>query len=91
MANYYDREDDRDREERRYGREETAGNRGQRYGGAYERDRGWEVGTKRGTERVGATITTAATARVTTPETNKAEVSRVDAIWAGVLQIFLRP
>ena len=41
MENYYDREDDRDRE-RRYSRGDVGANRGQRYGGAYERDFGWE-------------------------------------------------
>ena len=45
MASYYDRDDDR------YGRRESDDteqygrrNRGKRYGGAYERDQGWEVG-----------------------------------------------
>jgi hypothetical protein len=42
MANYYDREEDRYREQRRYGTGESGGDRGQRYGGAYERNRGWE-------------------------------------------------
>ena len=42
MANYYDREDDRYREERQYGRRGGGNDRGQRYGGAYERDRSWE-------------------------------------------------
>jgi len=44
MANYYDREEDRYRERGRYGREDGGRYRGQRYGGAYERDRGWDVG-----------------------------------------------
>lgn len=45
MANYYDRAEDRYRETGRYGRRGDFGRyRGQRYGGAYERDRGWEVG-----------------------------------------------
>ena len=43
MANNYDREQGRYRESERYGRDSDY-NRGQRYGGAYERDRGWEVG-----------------------------------------------
>src|SRR5262249_23686723 len=42
MANYYDREEDRYREERRYGRSGGGSDRGQTYGGPYERDRGWE-------------------------------------------------
>jgi osmotically-inducible protein OsmY len=42
MANYYDREDDRYREQRLYGTGESGGDRGQRYGGAYERDRSSE-------------------------------------------------
>ena len=41
MANNYDREEDRYRGETRSGRSDT-GYRGQRYGGAYERDLGWE-------------------------------------------------
>jgi osmotically-inducible protein OsmY len=41
MANYFDREEDHYRGETNYRRGET-GNRGQRYGGAYERDSGWE-------------------------------------------------
>ena len=44
MANYYDREEDRYRERGRYGRGDGGRYRGQRYGGAYERDRGWDVG-----------------------------------------------
>ena len=43
MANYSDREDDRYRESGRYARDDDR-DRGQHYGGAYERDRGWEVG-----------------------------------------------
>jgi osmotically-inducible protein OsmY len=46
MANYYDREEDRYRDERRYGRSGGGNDRGQKYGGAYERDRGWEVGNE---------------------------------------------
>jgi osmotically-inducible protein OsmY len=42
MANYFDREEDRYRGEKRYNRGDTESNRGQRYGGAYERDLGWE-------------------------------------------------
>jgi osmotically-inducible protein OsmY len=42
MANYYEREEDRYRGEQRYGRGDGESNRGQRYGGAFERDRGWE-------------------------------------------------
>jgi len=43
MANYYDRDEDRYRGERNYGRGDSSGSdRGQQYGGAYERDRGWE-------------------------------------------------
>src|SRR2546421_938506 len=45
MANYYDREENRYRETGRYGRgEDSDRNRGHHYGGAYERDRGWDVG-----------------------------------------------
>ena len=42
MANYYDREDDRYRRDRSYSRGDGESYRGQTYGGAYERDRGWE-------------------------------------------------
>lgn len=41
MANYYDREEERYRDERRYGRSDGGNDRG-----AYERDRGWEVGSE---------------------------------------------
>ena len=44
MANYYDREEDLYRERGRYGRGDGGRYRGQHYGGAYERDRGWDVG-----------------------------------------------
>jgi osmotically-inducible protein OsmY len=44
MTNYYDREEDY-RGEGRFGRTGERGRyRGERYGGDYERDRGWEVG-----------------------------------------------
>src|ERR1051325_3530834 len=46
MANYFDREEDRYRGETNYRRGDT-GNRGQRYGGAYERDLGWEGASER--------------------------------------------
>lgn len=42
MANYYDREDDRYREDTRYRTGDGGAERGQRYGGAYERDRASE-------------------------------------------------
>ena len=42
MENYYDREEDRYRGQQRYNRDDVGSNRGQRYGGAYERDLGWE-------------------------------------------------
>jgi osmotically-inducible protein OsmY len=43
MATYYD--DERNRDRRPYAREDDYDrSRGQRYGGAYERDKGWEVG-----------------------------------------------
>src|ERR1041385_5371709 len=48
MANYYDREEDRYRDERRYGRSGGGNDRGQKYGEAYERDRGWGVGNEGG-------------------------------------------
>lgn len=45
MANYYDRDDERYRGRDPYrGGEYYDRSRGQRYGGAYERDQGWEVG-----------------------------------------------
>jgi osmotically-inducible protein OsmY len=45
MASYYD--DERNRDRRSYGREDDYDrSRGQRYGGAHERDRGWEVGSE---------------------------------------------
>src|ERR1041385_6548177 len=44
MGNYYGREDDRYRGERRYGRGDGESYRGQSYGGAYERDRGLDAG-----------------------------------------------
>jgi len=45
MANYYEHDEDRFRNRRGYRPlEEDDRYRGRRYGGAYERDRGWEVG-----------------------------------------------
>jgi osmotically-inducible protein OsmY len=45
MANYYDRDDEGYRENERFARGYGNGrNRGERYGGAYERERGWETG-----------------------------------------------
>ena len=44
MGNYYEREDDHYRGERRYGRGDGESYRGQSYGGAYERDRGLDAG-----------------------------------------------
>ena len=46
MSNYYDREEDRYREERRSDRNVGGNDRGQKYGGAYERDRGWDVSSE---------------------------------------------
>jgi len=42
MANYYDRDDEWDRERRRYSRDAEGRHQGVGYSGTYERDRNWE-------------------------------------------------